>query len=83
MDFKQWWGEQEIFGGEGSMDAAEAAWDYWEERFNKLVKAVNEEARLNICSAEDYMAMSRTESDYNDGKEYVAEEMLDILKDFK
>lgn len=26
-DFKTWWGEQEIFAGEGAMEAAEQAWD--------------------------------------------------------
>lgn len=27
MTFKEWWSEAEIFAGEGSMDAAEQAWD--------------------------------------------------------
>ncbi len=26
-EFKEWWGEAEIFAGEGSMEAAEQAWD--------------------------------------------------------
>lgn len=26
-EFKEWWSEQEIFAGEGAMDAAEQAWD--------------------------------------------------------
>jgi len=26
-DFKQWWNEAEIFAGEGSMEAAEQAWN--------------------------------------------------------
>ena len=27
-DFKQWWNDQEIFCGEGGMEAAEQAYDY-------------------------------------------------------
>lgn len=34
-DFKTWWAESEIFAGEGSMDAAEQAWDAAEELTSK------------------------------------------------
>lgn len=35
-DFKKWWGEAEIFAGEGAMDAAEQAWDHQGERIDFL-----------------------------------------------
>lgn len=36
MDFKRWWSEQEIFCGDGGMDAAELAWDYCHEEITRL-----------------------------------------------
>jgi len=46
-DFKQWWNEAEIIAGEGSMDAAEEAWDaqqhtveYWKNKYEELLMAV-------------------------------------------
>lgn len=34
--FKEWWGKQEFFGGEGCMDAAELSWDKSEGEINEL-----------------------------------------------
>lgn len=36
--FKQWWSIQPIFGGECTMDAAEEAWDYQQEKLDDIEK---------------------------------------------
>lgn len=35
-DFKEWWNAQEIMAGEGSMNAAEDAWDAQQEKIKRL-----------------------------------------------
>ncbi len=37
-DFQTWWAEAEIFAGEGSMEAAEQAWDKAEELAQKKIE---------------------------------------------
>ena len=40
-DFKVWWGKEEIFCGEGGMEAAEAAWDHQQEIIDSLEAEVS------------------------------------------
>lgn len=35
-DFKEWWNKEEIFTGEGAMEAAEASWDCQQRKIDGL-----------------------------------------------
>jgi hypothetical protein len=41
-DFKEWWNKAEIFCGEGGMEAAEAAWDYQQEKIESMTANLEE-----------------------------------------
>jgi|TARA_R110002050_G_scaffold106937_7_gene217132 hypothetical protein len=45
-EFKQWWGEQDIFCGEGGMDAAEQAFDAAVELTAKRCKEITQQRYL-------------------------------------
>jgi len=36
MNFEEWWAKEQIIAGEGSMDAAEQAWDYQQDKIDDL-----------------------------------------------
>ena len=44
--FDDWWAEQEIFAGEGSMDAAEQAWDAAQVLTAKRCKEITQQRYL-------------------------------------
>lgn len=77
-DFKNWWNEAEIFAGEGSMQAAEQAWDAATELMEKDVKKEidrlnkenteldNEIGELRELLAQTYIRLSGKRKHYSD-----------------
>ena len=50
IDFKDWWSESGIIAGEGSMDAAEQAWDSQEDEIERLRQVIHTAHMVN-CTA--------------------------------
>lgn len=63
MDFKQWWIEQEFFGGDNCMEAAELAWDY----FDEVISSALADVAINEPSEEELISLGRNFQDYEAG----------------
>ena len=71
IDFKEWWNKQEIFCGEGGMEAAEEAFDYLSEKVDMLHNEAKRSKRLvevlkTVCDSEGYYGLSENCSELID-----------------
>ncbi len=79
-DFKTWWAEADIFAGEGSMDAAEQAWD---EAQDLTAKRCKDEAAEKIEELQDF-AIWLTGCGYDFAQhKYFCEQRDKLLLDYK
>jgi len=56
-DFKTWWAKEEIFCGEGGMDAAQQAWEARDEEIGEITNAYNAALEFALNQTDDEAVM--------------------------